>query len=72
MLQRLLSGRRPDEVKRLLLIFALILLLALTACGAKKIVHCDSCGREIEIDADSDMTEDWIILCSECKKALGE
>ena len=35
-----------------------------------KILHCDRCGREVEFDADSNMTEDWIIVCKECRKDM--
>lgn len=38
--------------------------------GEKKIVHCDKCGGEIEIDADSAMEEDWIIYCEDCNKSV--
>ena len=50
----------------------LLALLSLCACGGKKtkILHCDGCGKEIKVSADSSMTEDWIILCNECKKGL--
>ena len=59
-------------MKRLLLTgIALLMALALAGC-AKKVVHCDGCGNEIEVPAGSDMTEDWLILCEECKAKLGE
>ena len=45
-------------------------LLALTACGKTRVVHCDSCGREITVPESSNMTEDWIILCEECSKKV--
>lgn len=38
----------------------------LCGCNEKKIVHCDKCNKEISIDADSNMDEDWIIFCDEC------
>ena len=43
----------------------------LAGCGEKKIVHCDGCGKECKIAADSPMEEDWIIYCSDCEKKLG-
>lgn len=46
--------------------------LMLFGCKEKRIVHCDGCGKEIKVDADSDTTEDWIILCDECQKKLYE
>lgn len=46
-------------------------LLALMMFGcAKKIVHCDGCGREIKVPADCATTEDWILLCDDCQKKL--
>ena len=53
------------------ILLAILLLLAmLTACGASKIVHCDHCGEEVEIKADSNMEEDWIIYCAQCNEEL--
>lgn len=50
----------------------MILLVSLVACsGEKKTVHCDNCGKAVEIDADSDMEEDWIIYCRDCEHELG-
>lgn len=52
-----------------ILIIALALLSIMTvlsSCGEKKILHCDKCGKEIEVDADSNMDEDWILFCDEC------
>ncbi len=50
---------------------ALLLLLLLCGCGEKKIVHCDHCGAEIEVDAKSDMNdEDWILFCKDCEDEL--
>ena len=45
------------------------MILSAILCGCnekKKIVHCDKCNKEISIDADSNMDEDWIIFCDEC------
>ena len=50
---------------------ALCLCAALSGCGSKKILHCDNCGREISVDADSNMTDEWLLYCSECEKELG-
>lgn len=47
-----------------------LMLLSLTACGEKRIVHCDHCGSEILIEADSNMEEDWIIYCGPCNEEL--
>ncbi len=48
-----------------------LLLLALAGCGKPgKLLHCDGCGREVTVAADSNMDEDWIILCEDCRKQL--
>ncbi len=60
--------RRRKTVIALLLLLAL---LVLAGCGAQKIVHCDRCGREIRLDADSRITEEWIVFCKECEEEIG-
>ena len=58
-------------MKKILLALLLVLsLLALSACGEKRIVHCDGCGKELQVNANSNMDEDWIILCEDCQKEL--
>ena len=64
--------------KRLLLPSALLLLFsaALLSCGKKtltegRIVHCDRCGKECTVSADSNMTDEWFLYCSECEEELG-
>lgn len=54
------------------MMLAVLCLLSVGACRKKsvKILHCDRCGREVEFDADSNMTEDWIIVCKECRKDM--
>ena len=61
-------------MKKLLLTDVLLCAGALLlGCGSKMIVlHCDGCGNEVEVDADSGMTEDWIILCKDCQKKLND
>ena len=46
-----------------------VLALLMLGC-AKKIVHCDGCGKEIKVPANSDTNEDWIILCDDCQAKL--
>ena len=60
-------------MKRLfVLLLALCMLLALAACGgATKTLHCDGCGAEVQVDADSSMDEEWILYCEVCEKDLG-
>ena len=62
--------------KRICIFLAAIILLSalLTGCGkptATRIVHCDNCGKEIEVPEDSNMTDDWILYCTDCEKELG-
>lgn len=53
------------------IVLLLLCLLALVACGKPgKILHCDACGKEISVPADSDMEEDWILLCEDCRQQL--
>lgn len=52
------------------LILAALLLLSLAACGKTKTVHCDHCGEEIAVNANSNMTDDWIIYCKQCEDKL--
>ena len=57
--------------KKLLLVMVLTLcLLALVGCGKKIVLHCDVCGKELYYDADSDVTEDWLIVCEDCQKLV--
>ena len=49
---------------------ALGLMCALFGCGKEKLLHCDGCGGEIRVEADSNMDEDWIIFCERCEKEL--
>ena len=54
----------------------LLILSAMLLGGCKKetrTVHCDRCGEEIALDADSNITEDWIVFCKTCElEAFGE
>ena len=57
--------------RKLYILAATALLLALTACGKTKLLHCANCNKEVEVAADSNMNEDWILYCSECEMLLG-
>lgn len=46
-------------------------LLALAGCGEKKTLRCDHCGADVQVAANSEMTDDWIIYCEECEASLG-
>lgn len=52
------------------MLLALTVLLTLAACGKTKTVHCDRCGKDISIEASSNMTDEWIIYCSECEEEV--
>ncbi|MBQ1281098.1 MAG: hypothetical protein IIY16_02500 [Oscillospiraceae bacterium] len=53
------------------ILLVLIMLLSLLAgCGKTKILHCDHCGEEVEVEADSNMEEDWIVYCGKCNEEL--
>ena len=57
----------------ILILLCAAMLLTFAACGQKKTVHCDRCGSEITRDADSNITEEWIVFCAECEEeAFGD
>lgn len=53
------------------MLLAVIMLLALTACGGTRTVLCDRCGAEITVEKDSNITEDWIVFCKDCEEEIG-
>ena len=57
--------------KLIILILALSMLTFLASCGEKKILTCDGCGNPVEVDASSEMDDDWAVYCSECEKEFG-
>lgn len=55
-----------------LILAAVLFALVLGGCGKKmKTLHCDNCGKAVEVEADSKMEEDWEIFCEDCQKELG-
>lgn len=54
------------------ILLTLAMLLIMTACGGTKIIHCDSCGAEIEVAENSKWgdSEDMGILCQSCEKEI--
>ncbi len=55
--------------KAIAVVLLILVLFCLAACGAEmRTVHCDRCGKEVQVTADSNITDDWIILCKECKE----
>ena len=59
-------------MKKIIILIGVIIamLLTIVGCGEKITLHCDNCGKEVQADADSNMTEDWAIYCSECEKEI--
>ena len=55
-------------LKKIILSLAILAcILSTAACsGEKKQLTCDGCGKVVEVNADSNMEEDWIIFCDEC------
>ena len=53
--------------KKIILVLLMVgMLMSMTSCGEKTKLHCDKCGKEVEVDKNSKMKEDWIIFCDEC------
>ena len=63
--------------KRFYILSALLVLLSAvcTGCSVSKartrVVHCDRCGKEVAVAEDSNITDDWILYCTDCEKELG-
>lgn len=51
-----------------MLISLLVIFLMLAGCGARKTVTCDGCGKQLQIKANSNMDDSWIIYCDACNK----
>lgn len=56
--------------KLLCILLVLSFIFVMTGCGEKKVLHCDKCGKEIEVKASSNMEEDWIIYCEDCNAEI--
>lgn len=56
--------------KTLFLVLIITIIFCFAGCGEKKTLHCDSCNKEIEVSAKSNMEEDWAVYCKECEKKL--
>ena len=51
------------------ILFCLALALLLPGCGKEtRTITCDGCGTEITLDADSNITDDWIVFCKTCEE----
>ena len=52
-----------------LLLAAMVLMTA--ACGKEgRTVTCDGCGEAIIVEADSNITDEWIVFCKTCEEDL--
>ena len=54
-------------VKILCMVLAMVMLLA--GCGSRTIT-CDNCGKDINVKANSNITDEWTVFCSDCEIAL--
>ena len=51
------------------ILFCLALALLLSGCGKEtRTITCDGCGAEIAVDADSNITDEWIVFCKTCEE----
>lgn len=58
-------------MKKLLCILMVMSFVAvLGGCAEPKILHCDHCGKEVEVEKSSEMEDSWIIYCEECNEEL--
>lgn len=57
-------------MKKRVILLLMALAMTLMACGETRILHCDQCGKEIKVDQNSEMTEDWILFCDECGEEI--
>ena len=56
--------------KALCFLMTVGMLLMFAGCGKSRIVHCDGCGKEIAIEASSNIEESWIVFCDKCDDGL--
>ena len=60
-------------MKRIISLICLLaaMVLLMSACGKeKRTVTCDGCGEAIIVEADSNITDEWIVFCKTCEKEL--
>ena len=57
--------------KFVLLILTLAMIFSFAGCGEKKTLRCDHCGADVQVAANSEMTDDWIIYCDDCNVKFG-
>lgn len=52
--------------KIVMILLAFCFMMVLVACGERKSLHCDECGKEVTVAKDSNMEENWLVFCDEC------
>ena len=56
-----------------IIVFVLVFALAgvIASCDKEmKTLTCDGCGVEVQVEADSNMEEDWLIYCEKCNAEI--
>lgn len=54
-----------------MLVFALMSIIA--SCHKEmKTLTCDGCGVDVQVEADSNMEEDWLVYCEKCNAEILE
>lgn len=56
--------------KILSILLIAMLFLAFSGCDNKKTLHCDNCNKEVKVDKDSSMEEEWTVFCNDCNDEL--
>lgn len=54
--------------KILVLFWVLVMALSIAACSKGPELTCDGCGKKII--GEKNMTEEWVIFCSDCDDAV--
>ena len=54
----------------MLMLLSFCLMLSIIGCEESKILQCDGCGKEVEVEESSNMEDDWIVFCEECSEDL--
>ena len=57
-------------MKAIKLICIVLAVVLLVGCGMRTVI-CDGCGEEIRVRERSNITDEWILFCADCEKALG-
>lgn len=56
--------------KTLIILMMIGCILIMVGCSATKILHCDNCNKEVEVQKSSNMEESWLIYCEGCNEEL--